>query len=66
MIYFHVLVRCILPNPCLFVCLFVSVSVGGFGCVGDVVLVHPDLAHAGGPNHTSGGVRMMVYFRVKV
>ena len=34
--------------------------------VGDVVLLHPDLAHAGGPNHTSGGVRMMVYFRVKV
>ena len=33
---------------------------------GDVVLVHPDLAHAGGPNLTSGGVRMMVYFRVKV
>ena len=31
---------------------------------GDVVLLHPDLAHAGGPNRTDS-VRKMVYFRIR-
>mmetsp|Transcript_2849 Transcript_2849/g.3999 ORF Transcript_2849/g.3999 Transcript_2849/m.3999 type:complete len:455 (-) Transcript_2849:25-1389(-) len=32
---------------------------------GDVVLLHPDLAHAGGPN-MSPNIREMVYFRLKI
>jgi ectoine hydroxylase-related dioxygenase (phytanoyl-CoA dioxygenase family) len=31
---------------------------------GDVLLLHPDTAHAGGPN-ASSEIRRMVYFRVK-
>lgn len=32
---------------------------------GDVVLLHPDLAHCGAPNFGSA-IRQMVYFRVKI
>lgn len=31
---------------------------------GDVLLLHPDLAHAGGPNYSSS-IRYMVYFRIR-
>jgi hypothetical protein len=30
----------------------------------DIVLLHPELAHAGGPNLTSA-IRTMVYFRIQ-
>jgi Phytanoyl-CoA dioxygenase (PhyH) len=32
---------------------------------GDIVMLHPDLAHSGGPNTQSKEIRKMVYFRLK-
>jgi hypothetical protein len=33
-------------------------------CAGDVILLHPDTAHCGGPNFSSR-IRNMIYFRIK-
>ena len=33
-------------------------------CLQDIALLHPETAHAGGPNYSSA-IRSMVYFRVK-
>lgn len=34
-------------------------------CIQDIVLLHPELAHAGGPN-LSSTIRTMVYFRIQI
>jgi ectoine hydroxylase-related dioxygenase (phytanoyl-CoA dioxygenase family) len=33
--------------------------------IGDIVMLHPDLAHAGGPNYSTE-IRKMVYFRLRI